>query len=100
MGIDKLEFVYVSGMADTSQSRFYQGWFCESESWYVPLGPLETDFQQFSRLEWEALGGTRNLYEALGEAISGQNQFGDEDAVNNYRIKGQDFLTDVRVQSN
>jgi hypothetical protein len=98
------------GMTSSSQSRFYQGWFNESES-FVPLplpkpidwGPIEageTSFQKFSRLEWEALGGTRNLYEALGEAISGQNEFGNEDAVNNYRIKGQEFLTDVRVQSN
>ena len=108
MGIDKLEFVYVSGMADTSQSRFYQAWFSESESgfpWAWPIAWLpnvddETEYQKFSRNEWEALGEGEELYWALNIAISEQDNFGPDSPAYNYRIKGQGDMLNLRIRSN
>ena len=97
------------GMGNTSKSRFYQGWFNESES-FIPI-PLpkpidwgiielgETSYQLFSRTVWEQLGGAEDLYWALFQAIHVQTEFGEDDSVNNYRIKGQGLLTDVRLNS-
>jgi len=85
------------GLTDTSQSRFYQAWFCESWS---RIYPLETSFQQFSRNEWEALGEGEELYWALSIAISEQDNFGKDDPVQNYRIKGQGDMLNFRIHSN
>jgi hypothetical protein len=85
------------GLTNTSQSRFYQGWFCESWS---RIYPFETSFQQFSRNEWEALGEGEELYWALSEAIYQQDHFGPDDPVQNYRIKGQGDMQNFRIRSN
>ncbi|MCE5186299.1 MAG: hypothetical protein LLF76_09265 [Planctomycetaceae bacterium] len=88
------------GMADTSESRFYQAWFNESEARLIAYWPLETDYQQFSRNEWEALGEGEELYWALTEAIYQQDHFGPDDPVQNYRIKGQGDAQNFRIRSN
>ncbi len=84
------------GLTNTSESRFYQGWFCESWSRFWP----ETDFQQFSRQEWEALGNGEELYWAVLEAIWQQDSFGPDDPAYNYRIKGQGDPQNFRIRSN
>jgi hypothetical protein len=87
----------------------YQGWYNESESfipvpwpkidwWIIQLG--ETSYQKFSRIEWEELGDGKTLYWALWETTQKQTEFGPDDAVQNYRIKGQGSIFDVRLRSN
>ena len=96
------------GLTDTSQSRFYQGWFSESESgfpWAWPIAWLpnvddETEYQKFSRNEWEALGEGEELYWALSEAIAEQDYFGPDSPAYNYRIKGQGDMLNLRIRSN
>jgi hypothetical protein len=93
------------GLADTSQSRFYRGWFNESESgfpwaWWIPGADEETAYQKFSRNEWEALGDGEELYWALSEAIWKQDHFGPDDPVQNFRIKGQGDMQNFRIRSN
>ena len=84
----------------------YQGWYDESISKINLPIPLilfdtiwinETSFQKFTRVEWESLGNGKNLYDALFDTINEQTEFGSDDAVNNYRIKGQGILTDMRL---
>jgi len=56
--------------------------------------------QKWSRYQWESLGEGNNLERAIMDTINQQTEFGDEDPVNNYRLKGQGLLTDIRLSSN
>lgn len=87
------------GMGDTSKSRIYQGWYDEVKS-RLQVWPLETACQKFSRHEWESLGSGNNLIQAITFAINKQTVFGPDAPVNNYRLKGQGSLTDIRLRSN
>jgi hypothetical protein len=88
------------GMDDISESRVYQGWYGENLSDFPPVWPFETEYQKWSRYQWESLGAGNNLEQAIMETINQQTEFGDEDPVNNYRLKGQGLLTDIRLSSN
>jgi hypothetical protein len=85
------------GMSEPSRSRFYQGWWG-----LVPsrLWPFESEYQKWTRLEWTRLGEGDNLYEALFYVINQQTEFGPYDPVNNYRLKGQGWLTDIELNNN
>ena len=87
------------GMDDTSESRVYKGWYNKTES-KLQVWPLETAHQKWSRYQWESLGEGNNLSQAIVDTINQQTEFGDEDPVNNYRLKGQGFITDIRLSSN
>ncbi len=87
------------GMGDTSKSRIYQGWYDEVES-RLQVWPFETAYQKFSRHEWESLSSGNNLIQAITFAINKQTNFGPDAPVNNYRLKGQGSLTDIRLRSN
>ena len=88
------------GMDDTSESRVYQGWYGEISSNFPPVWPFETEYQKWSQYQWESLGEGNNLLQAIMDTINQQTEFGDEDPVNNYRLKGQGLLTDMRLSSN
>ncbi|MGD0784232.1 MAG: right-handed parallel beta-helix repeat-containing protein [Sedimentisphaerales bacterium] len=84
------------GMGNTSRSRFYQGWYLEfvSSPWLLS----ETDYQKWTRFEWEHLGDGYDLYWALQYVISKQTEFDDPRApVNNYRVYGQGWLDDITL---
>ena len=85
------------GMGETSKSRVYQGWF--GEVWTNFL--WQNDYSQFSQDIWKTLGQGDNLVQAITYAISQQTEFDDPNApVNTYRLKGQGFLTDIRLSGN
>jgi hypothetical protein len=92
------------GINDTSKSRFYQGWYdkslyrCWWTIWYLIYGP--TEYQKWTRLEWQTLGEGYRLDEALDEVMSEQTEFGRYDPVNNYRFKGHGFMLDIRLNGN
>ena len=88
------------GMDNTSESRAYQGWYGESSSALLQMWPFETEYQKWSRYQWESLGGGSNLFQSITYTIQEQTEFGDEDPVNNYRLKGQGDLTDIQLSSN
>ena len=91
----------VYGIANTSESHFYQSWFNESEADKpLSLSYYETEYQRFTRNEWEDLGYGEELYWALSIAISEQDNFGKDDPVQNYRIKGQGDMLNFRIHSN
>jgi hypothetical protein len=79
------------GMGEPSRSRYYQGWFNKADVRFLP----ETEYQEFSRIEWEELGNGNNLYWALYEAI----WHAGIDAVYNYRLKGQGSLMDIELRN-
>jgi len=80
------------GMGETSISRAYQGWYDKSYAGFF------SEYSEFTRDEWGKLGEGDNLYEALNYAISQQTEFVDPNApVNTYRLKGQGFITDIRL---
>ena len=84
---------------------FFHGWYdlsiskiqvpLHSTFWSEPVWMNETSYQLFSRIEWESLGDHNSLYDAVLDAINEQYEFGSDDAVNNYRIKGQGGLLDI-----
>lgn len=82
------------GMGETGRSRVYQGWFGEAIGQYWPW---ESEYQKWTRLEWEELGNGENLYWALMHVISQQTEFGPDAPVNNYRLKGQGSLMDIEL---
>lgn len=84
------------GMGEPSISRFYQGWFDD-----VPIGLwlLENEYQRWTRLEWEELGDGEYLYWALMHVIEQQTDFGPYAPVNNYRLKGQGSIFEIRLSN-
>ncbi len=80
------------GIDEPSKTRVYQGWYD-----VVPIGSpqQENEYQKWTRLEWEALGDGDNLDLVLLYVIGEQTEFGDDDPVNNYRLKGQGFIWDI-----
>ena len=88
------------GIGETSVSRTYQGWYSKSPMnfWWTIWGP--TEYQKWTRLEWEELANGESLYDALMYVISQQTEFGIDDPVNNYRSKGQGNLADIRLSGN
>jgi hypothetical protein len=48
----------------------------------------------------EELGNGEELYWALMHVIGQQTDFGPDDPVNNYRIKGQGDMLNLRIRSN
>jgi hypothetical protein len=81
------------GMDYPGRSRVYQGWYGP-----VPVGlwPFETEYQKWTRIEWEFLGAGLNLDGAIMYAIDGQTEFTDPNApVNTYRLKGQGLMIDL-----
>jgi hypothetical protein len=85
------------GMDEPSISRVYQGWYQIAQS---RLWPLESEYQKWSRLEWEELGDGESLYWALMHVIGQQTEFGPDAPVNNYRLKGQGFLDKIELSGN
>jgi hypothetical protein len=81
------------GMQESSRSRIYQGWYGKSTSWIVYTG-----FQRWTQDEWERLGEGDNLYDALLYVINQKTEFGPEDPVNNYRLKGQGSIWEILLQ--
>lgn len=88
------------GMGDTSRSRFYQGWYDLAPIKIQQVWPFETEYQKWTRLEWGALGDGDNLDQALSYVIDQQTEFGDDDPVNNYRLKGQGFFDEIELSGN
>jgi hypothetical protein len=92
------------GIDSPGKSRFYQGWYGESPFrcwwtiWYLLFGP--TEYQKWTRLEWQKLGEGYRLDQALNYVVSEQTEFGQYDPVNNYRLKGHGFLLDIRLNGN
>jgi len=86
------------GMGETSVSRAYQGWYDEVPT-RLQLPLLETEYQKWTRLEWEELGDGEYLYWALMHVIGEQTEFGPDAPVNNYRLKGQGSLMDIELSS-
>jgi hypothetical protein len=80
------------GLGESSKSRFYQGWYNDATVRYLP----ESQYQEVSRIEWETLGTGDDLFWALYDAIWDSGT----DARNNYRLKGQGFLTDIVLSGN
>jgi hypothetical protein len=83
------------GIYDTSESRVYQGWYKKFWS-----GKTETDYQKWTRIEWERLGEGDYLYDALWYTVGQQTEFNENAPVNNYRLKGQGSLGNIRLSSN
>ena len=80
---------------DTYESRAYHGWW--DKGW---LGAIaQTSYQEWAKDVWLKMGEGKNLNEALNYAISETEDFSDDAAVNNYRLKGQGLLTDIRITS-
>jgi len=86
------------GMGETSVSRAYQGWYGEVPT-RLQLPLLETEYQKWTRLEWEELGDGEYLYWALMHVIGEQTEFGPDAPVNNYRLKGQGSLFDIQLSN-
>lgn len=84
------------GLGEPSTSRFYQGWYG-----FVPIGlwPFENEYQRWTRLEWEELGDGEYLYWAIMHVIEQQTEFGPYDPVNNYRLKGQGSIFEIRLSN-
>jgi hypothetical protein len=80
---------------NTSTSRIYQGWYGEPILNRPDLP--ESEDQKWVRLEWIRLGEGDSIYDALFYVINQQTEFGPEDPVNNYRLKGQGSIWDVRL---
>lgn len=79
------------GLNNPGKSRIYQGWYSEGESSLL----FETEYQKWSRYEWEELGKGETLYWAVMHTINKQTEFGPDAPVNNYRFKGQGLLTEL-----
>jgi hypothetical protein len=86
------------GMGETSISRAYQGWYGKVPI-RLQLPLLETEYQKWTRREWEELGDGESLYWALMHVIGEQTEFGPDDPVNNYRLKGQGSLFDIELSN-
>lgn len=86
------------GMGETSVSRAYQGWYGEVPT-RLQLPLLETEYQKWTRLEWDELGDGEYLYWALMHVIGEQTEFGPDAPVNNYRLKGQGSLFDIQLSN-
>jgi hypothetical protein len=85
---------FALGMGETSISRFYQGWHDEN---FIRTWPFETNYQKWTQLEWQKLGEGEDLYSALYDVIMQQTDFGPDDPVNNYRLKGQGDMMEVQL---
>jgi hypothetical protein len=86
------------GIGETSISRAYQGWYgLVPIRLQLPL--LETEYQKWTRREWEELGDGESLYWALMHVIGEQTEFGPDAPVNNYRLKGQGSLFDIALSN-
>jgi len=83
------------GMDEPSKSRFYRGWNNE----YLTNALWDTEFQEWARLEWQFLGEGENLYWALYYTIMQQTEFGPDDPVNNYILRGQGSMMDIQLRS-
>ncbi|MBM4103243.1 MAG: hypothetical protein FJ263_04220 [Planctomycetes bacterium] len=89
------------GMNDTSKSRVYQGWYDMSSMTFWWTIWSASEYQKWTRLEWERLGAGDNLYDALDYTINHQTEFDPNKApVNNYRLKGQGSFTEIKLRSN
>jgi hypothetical protein len=75
-------------MYNPDKSQVYQGWWGPVPIGQPPPAP-EDEYQKWNRIEWEKLGEGYSLYDALTYVILEQTEFGPDDPVNNYRIKGQ-----------
>jgi hypothetical protein len=91
---------YALGMADTSRDCAFQGWY--DKAWFALNGA--SPFSKWTLDEWSELsegvvGG--DLYTAIQYAISRQTEFDDPNApVNKYRLRGQGYLTDIKLNGN
>ena len=89
----------VLGTYESSRSRFYQGWYDLVPIGLSPPWP-EDEYQKWTRLEWEELGDGENLYWALMHVIDQQTEFGPDDPVNNYMLRGQGSFMDIELSNN
>ncbi len=80
---------------DTYESRAFHGWW--DKGVFNPVA--ETTYEEWSKNIWRKMSEGRNLEEALNYAIEETGDFSDKTAVNNYRLKGQGLLTDIRLKS-
>jgi hypothetical protein len=88
------------GIHNPGKSRIYQGWYQEAPAafWWTIWYP--TEYQRWTQLEWEFLSYGYNLDWALRYALSEQTEYGRYDPVNNYRLKGQGFFFDIKLNGN
>jgi hypothetical protein len=75
------------------ETKIYQGWY--DKAGINPPTMQETEYQKWTSLEWEKLGEGYNLYDVLTYVILQQTEFGPQDPVNNYRIKGQGWIWEL-----
>ena len=88
---------FALGIDNPGKSRVYQGWYGNVP---IRIWPIETQYQKWTRLEWESLGNGYNLIQAITDTIYEQTDFGPDAPLNNYRLKGHGFLTDIKLNGN
>jgi len=86
-------------MYNPDKSQVYQGWWGPIPIGQPPPAP-EDEYQKWTRLEWERLGEEDSLYDALTYVINQQTNFGPQDPVNNYRLKGHGNIWDIFLRNN
>jgi hypothetical protein len=74
------------GMYEPYISSFFQGWY--DRAWTRPPNEPETEYQKWTRLQWERLGEGDNLFDAIMYVIYQQTDFSSGAPVNNYRLRG------------
>ena len=79
---------------DTYEPRCYHGWY--GPGWFGFLH--QTSYQEWGKAVWNWLHDGHNVYETLNHAIDECEDFSADAAVNNYRLKGQGDLTQIRLK--
>jgi hypothetical protein len=86
------------GLQDTYEARCYHGWYDKGWVGWAVTSNEHSSYQEWGKDVWQKLREGHNLYDALQYAISETEWFGPTAAVNNYRLKGQGLLTDIRIR--